>query len=285
MKEIVVVSGKGGTGKTVLSAGFAVLAQNKVIADCDVDAANLHLLLNPEADHKDNFFCGYEYYRQEADCTQCGKCREVCRFDAIDAEFNIDPVNCEGCAACYYACPAKAIERIEKLAGYCYFSETKYGKFIHAELNPGEDNSGKLVTKVKKEARGLAKAEQADYLIIDGPPGIGCPVNAALSGAQTAVIVTEPTLSGRHDLARIVEVCRRFQVKIFVVINKADVDERNALEIRKYCQQNGLTLAGEIPFSEDVNESLAKGKSLVESFPDHEVSRQIKFIWQEVQRS
>lgn len=282
MKEIVVVSGKGGTGKTMFTASLAVLAQNKVMADCDVDAANLHMLLNPEFDHKDNFFCGSDYHINEADCTKCGLCRSLCRFDAISEDFVIDPVSCEGCAACYFACPQKAIGRMDKLAGYCFYSDTKYGKFVHADLNPGEDNSGKLVTKVKKEAREIAKAQNADYLIIDGPPGIGCPVNAALTGSQMAVIVTEPTLSGIHDLSRIVEICRKFKLKIFVVINKCDIDLNNAIKIKKYCEDEELILAGEIPYSEDVLNSIKEGKNIIELMPEHEASKRIKLIWQEI---
>lgn len=164
MKEIVVVSGKGGTGKTMFAASLAILCQNKVLADCDVDAANLHLLLNPKFDHKENFFCGNEYYRQPANCTNCGLCRTVCRYAAITETFDIDPLACEGCASCYYACPSKAIERIEKMSGYCLFSNTPYGQLVHAELNPGEDNSGKLVAKVKKEARRSPKPNKQNIL-------------------------------------------------------------------------------------------------------------------------
>lgn len=285
MKEIVIVSGKGGTGKTMFTGSLAILAQNKVLADCDVDAANLNLLLNPEFDHKDNFFCGNEYYRIASECTECGKCLAVCRYGAIDENFDVDNRSCESCAACYYACPNKAIGRIEKLAGYCLFSNTSYGQLIHAELNPGEDNSGKLVTLVKKEARLIAQRQKSSHIIIDGPPGLGCPVNAALTGSQIAVIITEPTLSGIHDLKRIISVCQHFCQKTYTVINKSTLNTKNTAIIRNYCSESGVCIAGEISYSQDVFEAIQQGKNILELFPDHEVSRQIKNIWQEIQNA
>ncbi len=284
MQEIVVVSGKGGTGKTVVSAGLAVLSENKVLADCDVDASNLHLLLSPRLVRQEDFYSGKEYYRDPAKCNNCGKCFEICRFEAITDNYDIDTINCEGCAACYYVCPNKAISSKEKLAGYFYLSDTSYGKFVHAHLNPGEDNSGKLVTRVKKEARALGKDLGAEYLIIDGPPGIGCPVNAALTGSQTALIVTEPTLSGIHDLQRIIETCQRFRMRIFIVINKADLDQRNSDKIRELAQEQKIIIAGEIPYSEQVIATVRKGKSIVQELPEHAVSSKISQIWQIIKK-
>lgn len=284
MKEIVIVSGKGGTGKTMFSASLAALVQNKVMADCDVDAANLHLLLSPTLERHELFLSGYDYHRIESRCVRCGTCKRVCRYEAINSNFDIDSLSCEGCAACYFACPKNAIETIEKVAGRCIYSDTNYGKFVHAELNPGEDNSGKLVARVKSEARRIAKENNADYLIIDGPPGIGCPVNAALTGSQVAVIVTEPTLSGIHDLNRIIKICQRFRMKIFVVINKANVDEDNNREIKKSCAELNISLAGEIPYSEAVIKTIVSGKTIIEALPNHEVSQAIQAIWHNIRQ-
>lgn len=282
MKEIVIISGKGGTGKTMLSSSFAVLAQNKVLADCDVEKSNLHLLLNSEFDHQDKFFYGKDYYRVEAECLNCGKCKAVCKYEAINDDFDINPVICEECEACYYACPNKAIERLDKLAGYCVFSETKYGKLVYGELNPGENTSVQLVTKVKKEAWLIAKEQNAEYLIIDGPSGIGGPVNVALKNSQVAIVVAEPTLSGLYDLEKIVKLCQLFKTGIFMVINKSNLDPSNNLKIKQLCNELNIKIAGEIPYSEDVLNLNINGKNIIELFPDHNVSRQIKLIWQEV---
>ncbi len=282
MQEIVVISGKGGTGKTMIVSGLAVITQKKVIVDCAAELPHLNLLLPSEFTHKENFFCGLEYYRVEADCLHCGKCQAVCQHNAIDNNYDINSLLCTECAACYTACPNKAIERLEKMVGYCSFFDTKYGNLVQADLNPGENSAGKLIAQVKKEARRIATEQNAEYLIIDGPPGIGCPVNAALTGSQLALVVTEPTLSGMHDLKRIIEVCKRFKMNIFVVINKADLDQNNNKIIKELCLELQVAIAGEIRYSETVIETINMGKSILETFPDHDVSRSLKAIWQKL---
>jgi len=221
MKQITVISGKGGTGKTTITASLAKLATNFVVADCDVDAADLHLLLHPKVGEKHDFFSGKGYTIDNSKCTSCGKCRELCRYDAISEDYIIDPISCDGCGACYFVCPAGAISVKDNLAGEHYISSINGGStpFIHANLHIAEDNSGKLVALVRKESRRLAELTSAEHIIIDGPPGIGCPVNAAIVGVDLALIVTEPTLSGIHDLERIIKVAKHFNVKTKVVVN------------------------------------------------------------------
>ncbi|GAI05092.1 unnamed protein product, partial [marine sediment metagenome] len=219
MKQIVVISGKGGTGKSVIAGSFASLAKNKVMADCDVDAADLHLLLHPTVKETHEFSGGKTAFIDERRCTECGKCQEVCRFEAID-NYVVDPISCEGCGVCFHICPEKAIKMVDDLSGKWFVSETKYGPFVHAKLGIAEENSGKLVTLVRQNAKLIAEKEKRDFVIIDGPPGIGCPVIASLSGVDIALIVTEPTLSGIHDLERIVGVAHHFGIKGVVCINK-----------------------------------------------------------------
>jgi len=209
MKEIVVLSGKGGTGKTSMVASFAALAQNKVLADCDVDAADLHLLLKPKVKEEKEFWSGQVAFIDEDKCTECGLCQELCHFGAIK-DFKVDPISCEGCGFCYQVCPVDAITMKDSMSGHSFISETKYGYLCHARLGIAQENSGKLVALVRQNAKLIAERENLDYIITDGPPGIGCPVISSLSGASLALLVTEPTLSGIHDLERVIGVCRHF---------------------------------------------------------------------------
>ncbi|NWF52770.1 MAG: 4Fe-4S binding protein, partial [Nitrospirae bacterium] len=208
MKQIVVISGKGGTGKTILTASFASLAKNKVMADCDVDAADLHLLLQPEIKERHEFRSGVTATIDKELCQGCGECISVCRFNAISEDFTVDPISCEGCTICSYVCPAGAIKLEENISGEWFVSETKYGPFVHAKLGIAEENSGKLVSVVRQKAKEIAEKENLDYVIIDGPPGIGCPVIASLANVDLAMIVTEPTLSGIHDMERVAQVSK-----------------------------------------------------------------------------
>lgn len=280
MKEVVVLSGKGGTGKTTIVGSLAALAENKVMVDCDVDAADLHLLLNPAVKEETEFWSGQVALIDEEKCTLCGLCQDVCRFDAIK-DFRVDPISCEGCCFCYNVCPEDAITVKENLSGHWFISETRYGPLVHARLGIAQENSGKLVAVVRQEAKRVAREEGLDYIISDGPPGTGCPVISSLSGVNLAVIVTEPSLSGMHDLGRIVGVCRHFAVAVMVCINKHDINEEVAGQIESYCLSQGIEVASRIPYDDVVIEALVKGLPIVE-YSSNGVSQQIKALWQDI---
>lgn len=230
MKEIVVLSGKGGTGKTTVTASLATLLKDAVLTDCDVDAADLYLLLKPEIKESFEFRWSQKARINENKCGRCGKCEEVCRFNAIK-NFKVNPIFCEGCRVCYNICPRKAIDMVDNLSGHWYISDTKYGPMVHARLGIAEENSGKLVLLVKKAAREIAERGRYKYVITDGPPGIGCPVISSLSGADVALIVTEPTAAGLHDLLRVLKLAENFKVTVKIVINKFDLEEEKSEEI------------------------------------------------------
>jgi MinD superfamily P-loop ATPase len=278
MKEIVVLSGKGGTGKTTIVASFAALAKNKVLCDCDVDAADLHLLLKPKRKETHEFRSGQTAIIDEKPCTRCGLCEEVCRFGAIK-DLKVDPTACEGCGFCWRVCPDNAITMEENLAGHWYISETKYGPLVHARLGIAQENSGKLVNVVRQNARSIGQKEGLEYIITDGPPGIGCPVISSLSGADLALLVTEPTLSGIHDLERVIGVCRHFGVLALVCINKYDINEENTELIIKSCMDQRIEVVSEIPYEPKVSESIAEGVPLVE-YLDNGASQGIRSLWQ-----
>lgn len=280
MKELVVLSGKGGTGKTSIVGSLAALAKDKILADCDVDAADLHLLLEPVIRQEHEFWSGQVAVIDQEKCTQCGLCEELCRFEAIE-DFKIDPVSCEGCGFCYRICPAEAITMRENLSGHWFISDTKYGPLVHARLGIAQENSGKLVALVRQQAREMAEKQGAALIISDGPPGIGCPVISSLSGASLALLVTEPTLSGIHDLERVLGVCRHFGVPALVCINKYDINEDNAAKIEDYCREQGIELAARISFDNVVTEALVKGRPVVK-YSDGPVSRQIKGLCQNI---
>ena len=280
MKQIVVISGKGGTGKSVITASFASLAKNKVMADCDVDAADLYLLLHPVVKETHQFSGGKTAFIEESRCSQCGECQEVCRFEAID-NYVVDPISCEGCGICFYICPEKAIKMVDNLSGKWFVSETKYGPFVHAKLGIAEDNSGKLVTLVRQNAKLIAEKEKRDFVIIDGPPGIGCPVIASLSGVDIALIVTEPTLSGIHDLERVAGVAHHFGIKGAVCINKYDLNLIMTQRIEEYCRNNNIELVGKIPFDISVTEALVRGLPIVE-YSNNQVTNEIKNLWEKI---
>jgi len=268
MKQIVIISGKGGTGKTLLSACFAVLVDNKVMADCDVDAANLHLLLHPEIQETHSFF-GLDKAKIDPEkCTGCGECEPVCRFDAIsevqEGDFVVDRVSCEGCTVCSLICPAEAIHMEETKAGEWYVSRTPYGLFVHAKLGIGEENSGMLVTEVKKNAKDLAEKNGEDLVILDGPPGTGCPVIASLSGTDLALVVTEPTPSGIHDMKRVIQVAHHFGIKTACCVNKYDLNLSNTDQVQDWCDKRSIPLLGKIPYDESVTASLMQGVPFVE---------------------
>jgi len=281
MKELVVLSGKGGTGKTSIVGSLAALAEDKVLADCDVDAADLHLLLEPVVRQKQEFWSGQVAVIDQEKCTQCGLCPELCHFEAIK-DFRVDPVSCEGCGFCRRICPVEAITMKENLSGHWFVSDTEYGPLVHARLGIAQENSGKLVALVRQQAREMAEERGAAFIISDGPPGIGCPVISSLSGAHMALLVTEPTLSGIHDLERVLGVCRHFNVPALVCINKYDINEENSRRIEDYCREQGVEVAARIPFDNIVTEAMVKGQPVVQYNGDSPVSRQIKRLWQNI---
>jgi len=284
MKEIVIISGKGGTGKTVITASIAALAKNKVMGDCDVDASNLYLLLHPEIKEKHDFYAGLIPSIDLGKCTHCGRCQEVCRFDAIKTikgQTVIDLISCEGCGLCALVCPVQAIQMKENLCGEWYISETKYGPLVHARLGIAEENSGKLVTLVRQNAQAIAKKNDFELIIVDGPPGIGCPLIATLSGVNLAVVVTEPTLSGIHDLERVVKVAQHFGVKTVVIINKFDINLENSAKIEDWCKETNISVIGKIHFDNIITEALVKELPVVE-YSDNTTTKEIKNIWQKI---
>jgi len=280
MREIVVLSGKGGTGKTIVVASFAALADNKVLCDCDVDAANLHLVLRPTVRETHEFWGQKVAVIDREACTDCGLCVDVCRFDAIE-EFQVDPLACEGCGFCLHVCPEQAVTMVDTLAGHWYVSDTRYGPLVHARLDAGQENSGKLVTAVRQKARVIAKDKGSAYILSDGPPGIGCPVISSLSGASLALVVSEPSLSAIHDLERMLAVCRHFGVGALVCINKYDLDEGNSRRIEDYCREAGIDMGAKIPFDTIVSDAITQGVPVVE-FGDGAVSERMEDLWKVV---
>ncbi|MBL7118027.1 MAG: ATP-binding protein [Candidatus Syntrophoarchaeum sp.] len=283
MKQITVISGKGGTGKTTLVGSFAALAENKVIADCDVDAPDLHLLLHPEIIKKEEFKGLKVAVMDKTKCVECGSCEEACRFNAISVSDNasgyaVNPARCEGCGACVFVCEQEAITLKERVSGYAFVSKTKYGTMAHAELNIAEEASGKLVTVVRNNAQQVAEGEGCELILIDGAPGIGCPVIASLTGVDLALIVTEPTMSGLHDLERIMDVTRHFGIASVVCINKYDINEENSKRITEFCRQRGIEVVGNIPYDPVVTEAMVAGMPVVE-FSEGKVSEAIKDVW------
>ncbi len=263
MKQISIISGKGGTGKTTITAALFSLSKNFVVADGDVDAADLHLILSPKIKRKEEFYGGRIPIIDRKKCTECGECERVCRFDAIK-NLEIDYVSCEGCGFCYNVCPSSAIKMVDNLSGYWYISDTRFGPMVHAELNVGEENSGKLVTVVRQQAKIVAEDEGKEAVLIDGPPGIGCPVIAAVTGVDYLLCVSEPTLSGIHDLSRVLDLASHFGIKAFVCINKYDVNVTNTKKIERYCDEKGVPVVCRIPYSKRVVEAMVKEKTVVE---------------------
>jgi MinD superfamily P-loop ATPase len=282
MREVVVLSGKGGTGKTSIVGSLAALAKSKVLADCDVDAADLHLLLKPTVKQENEFWSGQLAFIDEEKCTQCGLCQELCRFDAIK-DYMVNPVACEGCGFCSHVCPEEAITMRENMSGHWFISDTKYGPLVHARLGIAQENSGKLVAQVRQQARRIAQERGLEYTISDGPPGIGCPVISSLSGASLALMVAEPTLSGIHDLERVLGVSGHFGVPATVAINKYDLNEDNTRRIEDYCKEQGIEVAAKIPFDNAVTEAIVRGVPVVE-YADGRVSREIVGLWGVISR-
>jgi MinD superfamily P-loop ATPase len=279
MKQLTILSGKGGTGKTTITASLAVLARNAVLADCDVDAPDLHMLLHPEVIKTQEFKGSKLAVIDKTKCDNCGFCREKCRFDAITEAIEVDPIACEGCGVCAAICPADAITMTERVSGYAYLSKTKYGFMAHALLSPGEANSGKLVTLVRQNARILSEKENSDLIIIDGPPGIGCPVIASVTGVDVGLVVTEPTMSGIHDLKRALQLLEHFSVTPLVCVNMYDINNDNTEKILKFCKENSIEVVGRIPFNRKVTEAMVNGKTIIDYSPESDVTKEIENIW------
>jgi MinD superfamily P-loop ATPase len=284
MKQLTLISGKGGTGKTTLTAAFATLAENAVLVDCDVDAPDLHLILKPDIKETIEYSGLKIASKAREKCIECGKCREYCRFGSIDDDLNIINERCEGCGVCEYVCPAGAIHLVDRKSGFAYISETRFGPMSHAVLNTAEEASGKLIALVRNQARVLAKISCRDLIIIDGPPGIGCAVISAISGVDLVLIVTEPTLSGIHDMERILGVAKHFNIQAVVSINKFDINHGNTRLIEKYCDENGLDVVGRIPYDETPTKAMIREMTVIE-FADSGFSDNIRNIWENIRRT
>lgn len=279
MKQLTIISGKGGTGKTSITASFATLAKNAVVADCDVDAPDLHLLLHPEVIKEQEFIGSKLAVIDETKCAKCGVCRDNCNFGAISSDLKIGAIACEGCGVCKVVCPVGAITLVPRVSGKAFISKTKYNSMSHALLNPGESNSGKLVTLVRQNAKIAAEKEKCDLIIIDGSPGIGCPVIASITGVDAALVVVEPTMSGIHDLERVLRLLDHFHIVPFVCINMYDVNTSNTTKILDFCKKNRVDVVGIVPFSPEVTHAMVAGKTIIEYSPTSGVSEEIKNMW------
>ena len=284
MAEILVLSGKGGTGKTSLTGAFAHLADDKIICDLDVDAPDLHLLLAPEHLSSEEFYSGNQAVINPELCEQCGECIERCRYQAVrevDGQPEIDPLRCEGCKVCVHFCPAGAIDFPENHCGRWYVSQTRFGPMVHAQLFPGQENSGRLVALLRQKARELAEEKGIGLILSDGPPGIGCPVISSLSGTDLAVAVTEPTLSGLHDLERVVELCQHFQVPVGVIVNKYDLNQTQTAAIEKFCNRQGLRLVARLPHDPAFTEAMVQARTITEYRPGP-LADELGRAWREI---
>lgn len=270
IKEIVVISGKGGTGKTTITSSLIPYFQDIVIGDCDVDAPNLQILFNPQNSKKESFYGMKKAKLDKELCIECGRCYEVCRFDAVE-----NPKKCESCSICEYVCPVGAIKMVDNEAGEIYVSETKYGKMVHACLFPGEENSGKLVAEVRKKAKKIAQEENKKYILLDGAPGVACNVISSLTGVKKAVIVTEPTLSGLHDLERVLELIERFIIKPYFVINKYDLSLEMANKIEEFLKDKGFEVSVKVPFDKRVVNAI--GRKEIPSVAEKELFQKLGF--------
>ena len=279
MKELIIISGKGGTGKTSLIAAFASLAQNKVLCDADVDAADLHLIMDPNIVRRADFISGHTAAIDTDKCSQCGKCLDLCRFDAISEDFKVNPIDCEGCGVCVAFCPEKAIDFPDNMCGEWFCSNTRFGPMVHARLAIAAENSGKLVTLVRQESKKLADEKNLDLILTDGPPGVGCPVIASIGGASAVLIVTEPTLSGIHDMERVVQLARHFKVPAMVCVNKFDLNLDLARDIENFAKNEGLLSVGNIPFDPTFTMAMVQGQTIIEHNGGSGAGQAVKKIW------
>lgn len=285
MKELVVISGKGGTGKTSIAGSLAALSNNKVLVDCDVDAADLHLIIDSKVTQKEDFIGGKQAFIDEKKCSNCGVCQNYCRFDAIkstnkegDDKFWIDPYACDGCGVCVRHCPENAIEFNDVISGEWYLSDSSHGPFVHAKLGIAQANSGKLVSLLRREAKQIAEEKEAELIIVDGPPGIGCPVIASVTGASYILIVTEPSMSAIHDMERLLQLVTHFGIFVGICINKFDINQELTAQIEKFANEKNVKILGRIPFDASVINAQIAGTSIV-AHEANEVSESIKKLW------
>jgi len=291
MKELVVISGKGGTGKTSIVAAFADLAKNAVFADCDVDAADLHLVLEPRVTQTSDFSGGKQASIVAEKCTGCGKCHDLCRFDAIhangpandmvDKTYTVDPISCEGCKVCVEFCPVDAIEFNDRINGQWFISDTRFGTMVHAKLGIAEENSGKLVSLIRKETKRIAEEQKKDLIIVDGSPGIGCPVIASITGSDLVLIVTEPTLSGKHDLERVADLTAGFNIPTLIAINKFDLNLDMAGQIEKDALARNMKVVGKIRYDKAFTKAQIMKCSVV-AYTGGAVSQDVKALWRNI---
>jgi MinD superfamily P-loop ATPase len=289
MKELVIISGKGGAGKTSITASFGMLAGTEgILADCDVDAADMHLLMQPDFGYSEDFYSGVLPKIDNDKCVSCNRCAEVCRFDAIeivDDDYTVLPLECEGCGYCYQVCPADAITMVEQNIGQLYKSNTKIDTpMVHAKLDIGAENSGKLVAKVKQEAQKIAKEQGLDWILVDGSPGIGCPVVSSLSGADFVVLVTEPTGSGLHDLKRVYQLVEKFKIPAGCIINKADLNPEIAERVKAYLEEQKIVHFGDLPYHKSFTEAMTAGQTIVE-YDGGKIKNRIKKYWKKIKEN
>ncbi|MFO8090807.1 MAG: 4Fe-4S binding protein [Desulfatiglandaceae bacterium] len=285
MRELVVLSGKGGSGKTSVLSGFAAIPGEKILCDADVDAADLHLILNPEILETHDFVSGNTAVVNPEKCTGCGRCRELCRFSAIDEQFRIDPLECEGCGVCVHFCPEKAIDFPENNCGQWFLSDTRFGPMAHARLAIAEENSGKLVSLVRREAEKLAEEKDIKLILTDGPPGVGCPVIASLGGATAVLIVSEPTVSGIHDMKRVVELCEFFGIPAWLAVNKFDLNLDQTKMIEAYAAEKGAKLMGRVPFDSTFTKAMVEGLTVQEYDPKSGAAVAVSELWKTLEQA
>ncbi len=285
MRELVILSGKGGTGKTSITAAFAAVCKSAVLCDADVDAADLHLLMAPEIKRTTDFAGGGLAVIDPEKCSGCGLCTELCRFGAISDDFVVDKIDCEGCGVCVDLCPENAIDFPTQICGQWYISDTRFGPMVHARLGIAEENSGKLVSLVRQQAKKLAEKKGIDLVLTDGPPGVGCPVIASISGATALLIVTEPTVSGVHDMTRALDLAHFFKVPAMVMVNKHDLNPEQTDNIQKKVEEMGMTFLGTLPFDPVFVEAMVQGRTIVEFDDKSNISRKIKELWDKIMLS
>jgi len=285
--ELAIISGKGGTGKSSISAAFATIEDKVILADCDVDAANLYLLFNPVNEKEKVYIAGHKAVVDVSVCTGCGLCESYCRFGAIkinDGSVTISEVSCDGCFLCSHICPVKAIRMVRNDKSRMYSGSFRNGIMVYGRLAPGEENSGKLVNMVREEAKNASKANGIEIIILDGPPGIGCPVISTVTGADAIVIVTEPTLSGLSDLERVHPIAAKFSSSVGVIINKHDLNSHMASRIEEWCSSHGTPVIGRLPFDSSVTEAMVAGKSVIELYPGIEISKDLIEMWNKIKQ-
>lgn len=283
--EIAIISGKGGTGKSSITAAFATMSQEVLLSDCDVDAANLHIIFNPTHDEEEVYIAGQTAVIDYEKCTNCGLCMEYCRFDAItkvDGRVEVLETSCDGCQLCWRICPENAISMLDNDKSRMYSGSFRNGKMVYGRLAPGEENSGKLVNMVREKAKQIAEDNNLEHIVIDGPPGIGCAVISSITGVNHVLVVTEPTISGLHDMKRTLELVSKFNLKPWVLINKFDLNEDMTHEIEQYCKSENILFAGKLPFNSLVVDAMVNCKSITEWAPDSEITANLKSIWNKI---